>query len=132
MCLSSIAILKSISFRLNIYWYVSSTLLKKQLQSRVLVLSFHYTKGETTATITLTNATILPGILPLTLRCQFIFPKPSHSSHCPCAIFWFRVISPGNTNRLILCMHHSRILHSVLKCQDINPLHMVWDQKKYL
>lgn len=46
MCLSSIAFLKSISIKINIYWYVLSTLLKKLLQSRALVLLFNYTKGE--------------------------------------------------------------------------------------
>lgn len=108
MWLFSIAILKSISFKINIYWYVSSALLKKLLQSRALVLPLNYTKRETTATITLSNATVPPGILPPILRCQFIFPRPCHPLHCPCAIFWFRVISPGNMNRLILCKHHSR------------------------
>ena len=41
---------------------VLSTLLKTLLESRALVF---YTKGETTTTITLTNATFLIGALPL-------------------------------------------------------------------
>lgn len=119
VCLSSVAIPNSISFKISNYWYALSILLKKLLRSRALVFSINYTKEETTSTITLNNATFVICALPFIhfiSCCQLIFLKPCHPSQCPCIIFYFSVINLGTRNRLILCAHHSRILQSILKC----------------